>query len=68
MGLSEEDLQQEIQAAFKAQQSKKSDPDAAIADLSSQLATAINKFVTSGEVTGACATPSGPGTITGKMT
>lgn len=72
MALVKDTLKAGILAAFKAQQKKEADPDAALNDLADKLATAIDTYIKSGTVTtvvtGACATPAGPGTINGSGT
>jgi hypothetical protein len=69
MALVKATLASAIKAAFAAQSGKKDNPDAALSDLADKLATAIDAFVKSGDVTttvtGTCATPAGAGTITG---
>jgi len=62
-------LQKAIKAAFSAQAGKEDNPDGALGDLATRLATAIDDYVKSGDVnttvTGTCATPAGAGTIAG---
>ncbi len=69
MALVKDTLKTQIEAAFKAQSSKKDKPEDALADLADKIATAIDSYVKSATVntavTGTCATPAGPGTITG---
>jgi len=67
MALIKEILKTAIYAAFKSQITKKENPDAALEDLSDKLATAIDAYIKTGTVTGACITPTGPGTITGAV-
>ena len=72
MPLVKNTLESAIFAAFKAQQNKKDNPDGALQDLAGKLATAIDNYIKSGDVsttvTGTCATPAGAGTITGSGT
>jgi|BioPla2DNA2_1021312.scaffolds.fasta_scaffold10529_7 hypothetical protein len=72
MPLATPTLKQQIIDAFEAQMTKTENPEAAINDLADKLSKAIEAFVKSGDVnttvTGACATPAGPGTISGTGT
>jgi hypothetical protein len=72
MALVKSTLKSAILNAFKAQQSKEENPDGALDDLADKLSAAIESYVKSATVsttvTGACATPAGPGTITGSGT
>ena len=69
MALNKAALMAAIRQAFTDQTSKEDNGPAAIADLASKIADAVDTFVKSGTVnttvTGTCATPSGPGTIAG---
>ena len=67
MALVKETLKTAIFAAFKAQQSKTENPDAALNDIADKLATAIDTYIKSGTVTGTCDTPAGAGTIAGNI-
>jgi hypothetical protein len=51
MALVQATLKAGIEAAFKAQDSKTDNPDAALGDLADMLASAIESFVKSGTVT-----------------
>ena len=67
MALVKETLRTAIFAAFKSQITKTDNPEAALNDLSEKLAAAIDAYITSGTVTGTCATPAGAGTIAGNI-
>jgi hypothetical protein len=67
MALVKETLKTAIEAAFKAQAAKTSQPEAALSDLADRLATALDAFIKSAQVTGTCATPAGAGTIFGTI-
>lgn len=57
-----------IKAAFNAESDVEVNPAEARQRTATAMANAIDAFVRSGTVTGTCATPSGPGTITGNVT
>lgn len=71
MALEKSALEAAILATFvkvlAAQAAGKTPPEL-FAIYAADLATAFDTFVKTGTVTGACATPSGPGTITGTIT
>jgi hypothetical protein len=72
MALATAALKNSIKAAFKDQSTKTDDPVAALDDLADKLSKAVESFIKTGtvntSVSGACATPAGPGTITGSGT
>lgn len=51
MPLNKDLLQSQIKQAFKDQQTKTQDPDAALEDLAQKIAAALDAFVKSGTVT-----------------
>jgi hypothetical protein len=72
MALVKTTLEAAIKTAFQTQSTKTDNPDGALSNLASQLATAIDSYLRSATVTtlvtGSCATPSGAGTIAGNGT
>ncbi|MCQ2319450.1 MAG: hypothetical protein MJZ90_11120 [Bacteroidales bacterium] len=74
MALNIEKLKKDIAGAFAEQRDIKTDPASAAEKLAEALATAIDNYIKSGDVTvetqvtGTCATPSGAGTIAGTGT
>ncbi|MBR4137839.1 MAG: hypothetical protein IKU05_05450 [Bacteroidales bacterium] len=71
MALNKAILQKAIADAFAEQRNLKSDPESAATKLADAIATAIDDYIKSGDVsvttqvTGTCATPSGAGSIAG---
>jgi ElaB/YqjD/DUF883 family membrane-anchored ribosome-binding protein len=67
MALNLTQLSSEIESALNAAYAETDDSKAAQTKLAKSIATAIDKYVRAGTVVGTCATPSGPGTVTGTV-
>lgn len=68
MALNKVQLKADIKAAFDAQKTKTSDPDAAINDIADKIATAIDNYVKTITITSIPVLTSPAGPVTGTIT